>query len=48
MGGAFLKVHGAFFVWFLVDKDRGPVVISMRKREEAGVLRTAKSDRSKR
>ena len=29
--GAFLKVYGAFFVCFLVGKDRGPVVISMRK-----------------
>ena len=25
------KVYGAFFVCFLVGKDRGPVVISMRK-----------------
>ena len=29
--GAFLKVYGTSFVWFLVGKDRGPVVISMRK-----------------
>ena len=29
--GAFLKVYGAFFACFLVGKDRGPVVISMRK-----------------
>ena len=28
-----------FFVWFLVGKDRGSVVIPMRKREEADVLR---------
>ena len=43
----FFKVHGTFFVWFLVGQDRVPVVISMRKREEpAGVL-TAKSDRFK-
>ena len=37
--GAFFKVYGTFFVWFLVGKDRGSVVISMRKREEADVLR---------
>ena len=37
--GALLKVYGAFFVCFLVSKDRGPVVISMRKREEVDVLR---------
>jgi hypothetical protein len=29
--GVFVKVYGTFFVWFLVGKDRGPVVISMRK-----------------
>ena len=29
--GAFLKLYGTFFVCFLVGKDRGPVVISMRK-----------------
>jgi hypothetical protein len=28
--GAFFKVY-VFFVWFLVGKDRGPVVVSMRK-----------------
>ena len=29
--GAFFKSIWSFFVWFLVGKDRGPVVISMRK-----------------
>ena len=37
--GTFLKVYGDFFVYFLVGKDRNPVVISMRKREEVDVLR---------
>ena len=28
-----------FFVWFLIGQDRVLVVVSMRKREEPGVLR---------
>ena len=37
--GAFLKVHGAFFVWFLVGQDRAPVFISTRNCQELDVLR---------
>ena len=37
--GAFSKVYGAFFVWFLVGQDRVSVVVFMQKREELDVLR---------
>ena len=43
--GAFLKVYGASFVWFLEGKDRGPC--GYFHAEMRGSRRTAKSDRSR-